>query len=74
SGLELHILGVTAVTLILGWPLTILSILLASALLAAFTNVDHNLLPMQILFGAVIPTLLSYLRFIISYQYLPRHF
>ena len=29
---------------------------------------------MQILFGAFIPTLLSYLGFIMSYQYLPRHF
>ena len=74
SGLDLHILGVTAATLILGWRLAILSSLLASALLAAFANIDLNLLPMQILFGAFIPTLLSYLGFIMSYQYLPRHF
>lgn len=74
TGLDLHILGVTATTLILGWRLTILSSLLASVLLVSFAEVDLNLLPMQILIGAFIPTLLSYLGFIMSYQYLPRHF
>ncbi|GAB0109590.1 energy-coupling factor ABC transporter permease [Pseudoalteromonas distincta] len=74
TGLDLHILGVTAATLILGWRLTILSSLLAAALLATFGQIELELLPVQLLIGAFIPIILSYLGFIISYQYLPRHF
>lgn len=54
--------------------MTILSSLLATALLAAFGQIELELLPVQLLIGAFIPILLSYLGFIISYQYLPRHF
>jgi uncharacterized membrane protein len=74
TGLDLHILGITAATLIVGWRLAILSSLLASALLLAFGYVDIDLLPVQILIGAFIPILLSYLSFILCYHYLPRHF
>lgn len=74
TGLDLHILGITAATLILGWRLTILSSILATALLAAFGLIEFELLPVQLLIGAFIPILLSYLAFIVSYQYLPRHF
>ena len=74
TGLDLHILGVTAATLILGWRLTILSSLLATALLAGFGQIEPELLPVQILIGAFIPIVLSYLAFIVSYHYLPRHF
>ncbi|WP_166113371.1 energy-coupling factor ABC transporter permease [Pseudoalteromonas sp. Z9A5] len=74
TGLDLHILGVTAATLILGWRLTILSSLLATALLASFGKIEPELLPVQILIGAFIPIALSYLAFIVSYHYLPRHF
>ena len=74
TGLDLHILGITAATLIVGWRLAILSSLLASALLLAFGHVDIDLLPVQILIGAFIPILLSYLSFILCYHYLPRHF
>ena len=74
TGLDLHILGVTAATLILGWRLTILSSLLATALLAGFGQIEPELLPVQILIGALIPIVLSYLAFIVSYHYLPRHF
>jgi len=74
TGLDLHILGITAATLILGWRLTILSSVLATVLLAAFGLIEFELLPVQLLIGAFIPILLSYLAFIVSYQYLPRHF
>ncbi|MEL0639215.1 energy-coupling factor ABC transporter permease [Pseudoalteromonas aliena] len=74
TGLDLHILGVTAATLILGWRLAILSSLFATALLTAFGQIELELLPVQLLIGTFIPIILSYLCFIISYQYLPRHF
>ena len=64
TGLDLHILGVTAATLILGWRLTILSSLLATALLAPFGQIELELLPVQLFIGAFIPILLSYLGFI----------
>lgn len=74
TGLDLHILGITAATLILGWRLAILSSLLASALLFSFGQVSFNLLPVQLLIGAFIPILLSYLSFVVCYHYLPKHF
>lgn len=74
TGLDLHILGITAATLILGWRLAILSSILASALLFSFGQVSFNLLPVQILIGAFIPILLSYLSFVMCYHYLPKHF
>jgi uncharacterized membrane protein len=74
TGLELHILGVTAATLILGWRLTMLSSVLAMVLLASFGQITLELLPLQLLSSAFIPILITYLAFIISYQYLPRHF
>ncbi|WP_372762486.1 energy-coupling factor ABC transporter permease [Pseudoalteromonas sp.] len=73
-GLELHLLGVTAVTLILGWRLAMLSSVLAALLLALFGQISSELLPLQLIIGAFVPILFSYLAFIISYQYLPRHF
>jgi uncharacterized membrane protein len=74
TGLELHILGMTAITLILGWRLAMLSSVLATVLLAAFEQIPLALLPLQLLNSAFIPILITYLAFIISYQYLPRHF
>lgn len=74
TGLDLHILGVTAATLILGWRLAILSSLLATALLFAFGLIELELLAVQILINAFIPIIVSYLAFIVSYHYLPRHF
>lgn len=74
TGLDLHILGITAATLILGWRLAILSSLLANALLITFGQITLELLPLQIVVGAFIPILLSYFAFILSYHYLPRHF
>lgn len=73
-GLDLHILGVTAVTLILGWRLALLSCVLAGALLTTFGALSVELLALQLLIGAFIPVLLSYLAFIVCYHYLARHF
>jgi len=74
TGLDVHILGVTAATLILGWRLTFLSSLLASILLVSFGQIEIELLPVHLIFSVFIPALISYVVFIVSYQYLPRHF
>ena len=54
-GLELHILGVSAVTLILGWRLAIFASVLASALLILVAQLPISLLPIHLLFTAFIP-------------------
>ncbi|QMW15766.1 energy-coupling factor ABC transporter permease [Pseudoalteromonas sp. MT33b] len=73
-GLELHILGVSAVTLILGWRLAIFASVLASALLILVAQLPISLLPIHLLFTAFIPISLSYLCFVLCYTYLPKHF
>ncbi|BDF94537.1 MULTISPECIES: energy-coupling factor ABC transporter permease [unclassified Pseudoalteromonas] len=73
-GLELHILGVTAITLILGWRFALLSATLASLLLAAFNQISITQLPVHLLLSAYLPILVSYGLFILCYSLLPRHF
>lgn len=73
-GLELHILGVTAITLILGWRQAILSASLATLLLVAFKQITVTQLLIHLLLSAYLPILLSYAFFILCYSLLPRHF
>lgn len=73
-GLDLHILGITAVTLVLGWRFALISATFASILLLAFSQIPINLLAVSLLFGAYLPILLSYAIFVLCYNYLPRHF
>jgi len=73
-GLELHILGITAITLTLGWRFAILSATFASALLLIFGQLSLAQLPLHLLFTAFLPILFSYCVFIICYNLLPRHF
>ncbi|WP_404340321.1 energy-coupling factor ABC transporter permease [Pseudoalteromonas mariniglutinosa] len=74
SGLDLHILGVTAITLILGWRLAILATLLACGLLILFSQLSLMLLPYHLLFTALLPICLSYLFFLLCYHCLAKHF
>ncbi len=67
-GLELHILGVTAVTLILGWRLAIFASLLASLLLVLVAQLPVSILPVHLLFTAFLPVTLSYLCFVLCYS------
>lgn len=72
--LDIHILGVTAVTLVMGWRLATLSALLASLMLLGFTSLAPLDFAAFVLFTSLIPIYLSYAIFIICYQFLPRHF
>ncbi|MCG7544427.1 hypothetical protein FIU82_06475 [Pseudoalteromonas sp. THAF3] len=72
-GLDIHILGVTAVTLILGWRLATLASVLATALLLAFSVVSIESAATFIILTALIPIYFSYLLFIVVYHALPRH-
>ncbi|MGO2012794.1 MAG: energy-coupling factor ABC transporter permease [Pseudoalteromonas sp.] len=73
-GLDLHILGVTAVTLTLGWRFALVSATLAGLLLTAFSQISVSSLPASLLLGAYLPILLSYGIFVLCYHFLPRHF
>ncbi|MGC0118274.1 energy-coupling factor ABC transporter permease [Pseudoalteromonas piscicida] len=72
--LNIHILGITAVTLILGWRLGALSATLACLVhsyFSAFTLVEFGNFW---LFTALFPVYLSYGLFALCYHHLPRHF
>ncbi|MCF2858060.1 hypothetical protein L1286_11305 [Pseudoalteromonas sp. SMS1] len=71
--LNIHILAVTAVTLVLGWRLSLLSSLLASLLSYFFALTEVNFFSFWLLNG-ILPVYISYALFVICYQYLPRHF
>ncbi|MCF6436165.1 energy-coupling factor ABC transporter permease [Pseudoalteromonas sp. MMG022] len=72
--LNIHILGITAATLVMGWRLAALCALLASLLLLYFTDLPVNQLAEFLLFSALIPIYLSYALYLLCYQFLPRHF
>lgn len=73
-GLDLHILGLTAATLILGWRLCLLSAMLSSLILLAFNLLSVSQLALHLVLTVIVPTLLSYTLFLLSYQFLARHF
>ncbi|CAH9057799.1 hypothetical protein PSECIP111951_01742 [Pseudoalteromonas holothuriae] len=72
--LNIHILGVTAATLIMGWRLACLSALLAGLLLVGFTALTATQLPELLIFTAFIPIFLSYNLYLLCYHFLPKHF
>ncbi|WP_235423424.1 hypothetical protein [Pseudoalteromonas luteoviolacea] len=71
--LDIHILAITAVTLVLGWRLSLISTLLASLLHFIFTSTQIEFFTFWFLTG-IIPVYISYAIFLLCYQYLPRHF
>ncbi|NOU48961.1 hypothetical protein HG263_00155 [Pseudoalteromonas sp. JBTF-M23] len=72
--LNIHILGLTAVTLIMGWRLACLSGLMASLLLISFTKMSFEQLPEFLTLSVFIPIYISYGLYLLCYKFLPRHF
>ncbi|MFY8275125.1 energy-coupling factor ABC transporter permease [Pseudoalteromonas sp. SSDWG2] len=72
-GLDIHILAVTAVTLILGWRLASMASVLATALLACFNVVNFTDAATYVIISALIPIYFSYAVFVLVYHLLPRH-
>lgn len=73
DGLEVHFLGLTALTLMLGWRLSIIIASIATVFITlvgvnTWANFSENLL-----FGAIWPVSLSYFVFLLTYSYMPRH-
>ncbi len=73
--LELHFLGLTAVTLLLGWRFALLSGMLTLAMLTVLQPSVYTLVEFsyQALVSVITPIMLSYFFFLLTYSYLPRH-
>jgi len=72
-GLELHLLGITALVLCHGWRIAWLIGSLAIAILVAVGKISLADAGAMALLTVLLPALFSYLIFLTSYQYLPRH-
>ncbi|MEO5342588.1 MAG: energy-coupling factor ABC transporter permease [Gammaproteobacteria bacterium SHHR-1] len=74
AGLEFHLLGVTALTLMQGWALGLLgaSLALLGVTLAGWN--DWAAFPFSLITVALAPVSISYLFLLLVRQFLPRHF
>lgn len=72
-GLELHLLGITTLVLCHGWRITWLIGSLAIGMLVALGKVSLVDAGSVAVLTVMLPALFSYLIFILSYHYLPRH-
>ena len=73
EGLEIHFLGLTSLTLLLGWRLALLAPCLTLLLLAYFGVIPLTDIGWQALIGVALPVATSWLLFLGSWAWLPRH-
>lgn len=73
EGLEIHFLGLTSLTLLLGWRLALLAPCLTLLLLAYFGIIPLADIGWQALIGVALPVATSWLLFLGSWAWLPRH-
>ncbi|MDX7708756.1 energy-coupling factor ABC transporter permease [Aeromonas caviae] len=73
EGLEIHFLGLTSLTLLLGWHLALLAPCLTLLLLAYFGVIPLADIGWQALIGVALPVATSWLLFLGSWAWLPRH-
>ena len=73
EGLEIHFLGLTSLTLLLGWRLALLAPCLTLLLLAYFGVIPLADIGWQALIGVDLPVATSWLLFLGSWAWLPRH-
>ena len=73
EGLEIHFLGITSLTLLLGWRLALLAPCLTLLILGYFGITDLADLGWQALIGIGVPVATSWLLFLASWAWLPRH-
>ncbi len=59
-GMSAHFLGVTALTLLLGWPLAVMVTLFASVAVAALGAIPWGLLPAEFVLAGVLPVAVSH--------------
>ena len=73
DGLEIHFLGLTCLTLLLGWRLALLAPCLTLLILGYFGVTDLADFGAQALIGIGLPVATSWLLFLASWAWLPRH-
>ncbi|GAB4346200.1 MAG: energy-coupling factor ABC transporter permease [Gammaproteobacteria bacterium] len=71
AGLELHFLGVTALTLLLGWPFAVMVVAMVATALALNGDVPWQTLALQVLVLGMVPALLTHLLLAMARRYLP---
>ncbi|HLR81663.1 MAG TPA: energy-coupling factor ABC transporter permease [Paenalcaligenes sp.] len=72
-GLDVHFLGLTAVTLMLGWRLSIVVAPIALLLLTLFGVYPWQDFGVNLFLGMLVPICFTYLVFLLTYSYLSRH-
>jgi uncharacterized membrane protein len=67
-GLSFHLMGVTAITLMMGWRLALLSVLLVQVILVLVGKLWWAALPYQFLLAGALPVLFSYGFYLLVYR------
>ncbi|MEN9585391.1 MAG: hypothetical protein RLZZ616_2397 [Pseudomonadota bacterium] len=73
EGLEVHFLGLTSLTLLLGWRLALLAPCLTLLILGYFDVIELADIGWHALIGVALPVAASWLLFLASWAWLPRH-
>jgi uncharacterized membrane protein len=73
EGLEVHFLGLTSLTLLLGWRLALLAPCLTLLILGYFDVIELADIGWHALIGVALPVATSWLLFLASWAWLPRH-
>ncbi|ENV1392879.1 energy-coupling factor ABC transporter permease [Vibrio cholerae] len=73
EGLSIHFLALTTLTMMYGWRSAFILTLPVSATLALFGKISFAALPEYLLLSSLLPILISYSIFALSYHYLPRN-
>lgn len=73
-GIEFHLLGTTAATLVLGWPLAILAASLAQLGLTVISETNWNTYLVEIVANGIIPVVVTQVIHRLARRKLPAHF
>ncbi|MGP8308210.1 energy-coupling factor ABC transporter permease [Vibrio sp. YIC-376] len=73
EGLKIHFLALTTLTMMYGWRMAFLISIPAMIANHWIQGISLILLPSSLILSALLPILVSYLVFLLSYHYLPRN-
>ncbi len=73
EGLKIHFLALTTLTMMYGWRMAFLITIPAMLANHWIQGISLLLLPSSLLLSSLLPILISYLVFLLSYHYLPRN-
>lgn len=73
-GLEFHILMVTSVTLMFGWPFAIIAVSIAQAVLTLEGQAEWGAYALNTLCNGIVPVFTTFLLYRFIDRFLPRHF